>query len=755
MAAAKRLLSSARLLTLTGPGGVGKTQLALQVGRVVRRAFADGVWLVELAALRDPALLAQAVAEALGLRDQSGRSPLAVLVEHFQDKQVLLVLDNCEHLLDACGPVVAKLLGAAGRLRVLATSRQVLRVEGEHILPVDPLPVPDPERLSSQGDVHGYEAVRLFAERAAAVRPGFEVNAGNQAAVVGICHRLDGVPLAIELAAVRLRTLSPVQILERLDDRFRLLVGGSRVALPHHQTLRATSDWSFELCWPEERTLWERVSVFAGGFDLQAAEAVCEGGGVDRGQVFELVAGLVDKSILARRDHGRSARYQMLDTIQTYGRDRLREAGEEAELRRRHRNYYLALAERGETEWFGPGQVEVFRRTQRDHANLRVALEFCLGTPGETQTGLRMATALHFYWANCGFLGEGRYWLDRALALDTEPTAARAHALWVNAHLAVFQGDVPPAMDMLDECRVLAQQLGDEVSLAYAALMRGFAAHTTCDYSRAVVLCEEALTRLEALGELNCTVLIGYVTLAWPLISRGESARAITVCQKGIAICERYGEQWVRSYALYILGTAECAQGELEQATAHVRDALRLKKAFNDILGMALLVEFLGWIEATAGDGERAAVLSGAVQQMWASMGGQARFRNEVVPYEDCERLARNTLGDRAFRAAFARGADLDFDQVVAYALGQEAKPEKAPAASGIAEVSLTRREHQVAELVAQGLTNKQIADRLVIAQRTAEGHVERILTKLGFTKRVQIAAWITEQRRPPTAAPG
>ncbi|MBP2329055.1 non-specific serine/threonine protein kinase [Kibdelosporangium banguiense] len=745
----RRSLESARLLTLTGPGGVGKTQLGLRVARQVRRAFADGVWLVELAALQDPGLLAQSVADALGLRDQSVRSPLAVVADYLRDKELLLVLDNCEHLLEACGLVVAKLLGAAGGLRVLATSRQVLRLEGEHVVPVGPLSVPDPDRLPSQGNVHQYEAVRLFAERAVAVVPGFEVDAGNRAAVVGVCHRLDGMPLAIELAVARLRVLSPEQLLQRLDDRFRLLVRGPRFKLLRHRTLRATIDWSFDLCEREEQALWARASVFAGGFDLDAAEAVCGDGGIDRDQVLDLVAGLMDKSILVREGHGYRARYRMLDTIHAYGRDRLRESGEEATLRRWHRDYYLGLAELGKTEWFGPDQVEVFRRTQREHANLRIALEFCLSTAGETRTGLHMAAALHFYWVGCGFMAEGRRWFDRALAVDTEPSLPRAAALWANAHLAGVQGAHRSTNDMAEECHALGLRLEDETSLAWALLLRGHHAMMTDDQSLAVALYVDALARFEALGKLNSMAIIVYILLVFVFVFLGDFAQAVTVCRQGIAICEPNGELWVRSYLLYTLGWAEWSQGEMEQATVHARESLSLKKALNDLLGMAVAVDLMAWIAAAAGDGERAATLLGAVGQLWESTGGRAQLGSPawIVPHDACERQTRKALGDHAFRAAFARGYEFGLDETVAYALGEKPQPTtETDTETGSAEVSLTRREQQVAELVAEGLTNKQIADRLVIAQRTAEGHVERILAKLGFTKRVQIAAWMAEQ---------
>ncbi|SMD27169.1 ATP-binding protein [Kibdelosporangium aridum] len=750
---AKRLLSTARLLTLTGVGGVGKTRLALRVASGVRRAFTDGVWLVELAALQDRTLLEQTVADAVGVRDRSARSPLEVLVGYLRDRQLLLVLDNCEHLADRCAGLATHLLPAAPGLRILATSRHALSTPGEHILAVPPLPVPDPELPSHPEKLVGNEAIRLFAERATLVRPDFAVTSDNHGTLARICRRLDGLPLAIELAAARLRELTPEQILHRLDDRFRLLRGGSQAVLPRHQTLRAVVDWSFELCSPPEQTLWARVSVFAGGFDLDAVEALCAGDGIDRDQVLELVTGLVDKSILTREDqhHGSQARYRLLDTLRHYGQDVLRATGEEAVLRRRHRDYYLGLAERGEAEWFGPTQQEVSARTRREHPNLRAALEFSLSTPGESHKGLRLAAALYFYWQGCGFMAEGRHWLDRALARDTEPSKARANVLWTNAHLAVMQGDVPAAMALVEECRAWAQARGAVTTLAYAICVRGLVSWFSGDLPRSQALLEDALARFEALGELNSTMIKAYLALIVVAVFQGDLARAVALGQHARALCERHGEQWARAYTLHGLSFAEWVRGEVAQATRHAKESLRGMRVFSDTHGTAVLVERLAWIAGTAGEFERAAVLLGAADQIWPLVGGQPLmgFPHYVAAHEACERQARRVLGDRAFQAAFRRGNVLGLDQAIAYALGEPPQPAPASPAIGTKPLTpLTRREQQVAELVAAGLSNKDIAARLVIAQRTAEGHVERILTKLGFPTRTQLAVWVTEQRK-------
>ncbi|MCE7002128.1 LuxR C-terminal-related transcriptional regulator [Kibdelosporangium philippinense] len=746
----RRQLTSSRLLTLTGIGGVGKTRLALRVAATVRRAFADGVWLVELAALQDRTLLEQTVVDAVGVQDRSARSPREVLVGHLRGKQVLLVLDNCEHLADRCAGLAAQLLPAAPGLRILATSRHALSTPGEHIHAVPPLLLPDPDRMP-RGEHLGNEAIRLFAERSVLVRPGFEVAADNYATIARICRRLDGLPLAIELAAARLRALSPEQILHRLDDRFRLLHAGDRAVLPRHQTLRTVVDWSFELCSPLEQQLWARVSVFAGGFDLDAVEAVCAGDGIDRDQLFELMAGLVDKSIVIRQDQhgGPEARYRLLDTLRHYGRDTLRATGEEPVLRRRHRDYYLDVAERGKADWFGPAQLAVFARSRAAHANLRLALEYCLTTPGESQTGLHLAAVLHFYWYSCGFLAEGRHWLDQALALDTQPGRTRATALWTSAHIALVQGDFAASFAMTEECHDWAQQQDDQTVLAYAVFARGAAAWLSGDFPDGLALAEDALARFDTLGELNTTVLLGHSMLIVAAVFAGDFARGLALGRRALAISERHGEQWARAYTLYGVTVAEWRLGKVARAIAYAKESMRIVHAFNDIFGMAMFVEQLAWVHGAAGEAERAAVLLGVAHRIWPLTGTKPLMGSPpfLAAREACEQQARRTLGDHAFQAAFDRGTTLELDQAVAYALDE--KPASAIPATATKTVAspLTPREQQVAELVADGLSNKDIAAQLMIAQRTAEAHIGHILTKLDFTTRVQLAAWFIEQR--------
>ncbi|MFE3448276.1 ATP-binding protein [Nonomuraea sp. NPDC059194] len=731
IAEVKRLLGGSRLVTLLGVGGVGKTRLALRVAADVRRAFRDGVCLVELAALESPELLVQTVIETLEIVNLSTRPPMRVLTDHLRDRQMLMVLDNCEHLLHDCAVVAETLVRSAPDLRILTTSRQVLGVAGEQTMVVPSLPLPDGV-VSHQSD-----AVRLFAERAGAVLPGFAVTDDNRDTVVQICRSLDGIPLAIELAAARLRAISVEQLLERLEDRFRLLTTGSRVMLPRQRTLRALIDWSYALCTEQERLLWERLSVFSGSLDLDAAEHVCSGDGIAAEETIDLVIGLVDKSILIREESGGQARYRLLETIRQYGRDRLRESGQEERLRRRHRDWYRDLVLRAHHDWFGPGQVVWYQRLRTEHDNLRTALEFCLSTPQEAQDGLAIATALRFYWIAADCPQEGRSWLIRLLAADDRPTPTRAWALCIKARLAVLQSDFPTAATLLQECGKLARRFDDPALTGAAAYVTGFAALLQRDLSRARTLLEQALECGRRTGD-QITVVNSLLYLATTYSSLGDSGRAVETFEECLALCEPRHENWFRSYALWTYGIEVWTQGDARRAVEMEREAIRLKEPFDDRLGIALCIEVLAWISGGEGDGERAALLLGALREIWRSFGGPL-FGYLADHHDACEQAARQSLGEKRFEAAFRRGMALTPDEALRYAM-REGTPEHEPARTSS---PLTRREMEIARLVAQGMSNKAIAAALVIAQRTAEGHVEHILGKLGFTSRVQIAAWV------------
>ena len=736
LAEIKRLTSEFRLVTLCGAGGVGKTRLARRVAANAVRAFPDGTFFVDLTGLGrldQPAvheaecdLLAQLVAAFLGLRDRSPQPPIESLCDHLATRCLLLVLDNCEHLLPACAALAHALLRTCPDLRIVATSREPLGLVGEVTYPVRPLPAPDPAELPAPADALGSEAVALFTARATAVQPGFRLTAENRTEVADICHRLDGLPLAIELAAARLRVLTPAQISARLADRFTLLSRGSRTAPDRQQTLRGCVDWSFELCWKPEQRLWARLSVFAGSFELDAIEGICAGDDLAAVDLLDLTAALIDKSILSREDHGPVVRYRMLETIRAYGQDKLRESGEYGVLRQRHRDFYEQLVERASAERTGDRQAYWLDRLDQERANLRAAVAFCLTEPGEAKPGnakpgnakrrntepseaqpsspepsnaepgeaeraLRIAVCLpELYWRGHGAAADGRRWLSRALARSTAPTAQRARALLLAGRLALAQGDRAAGEQLLAEGEDLARRLGDDAALAFAAHLR------------------EAVELL--------------------------------------AMIEPRAAGVHSSDALWAFGVAAWRRDDSPTAAAYQLASLRLIRAQepDDPLGTALCLAALAWAESSR-QPERAAVLLGAADTRWSEHGTtDGPHQHLAGDREAGERPARRTLGEPAFREAYGRGQSLSRPEALAFALGERrtvvAPPEPAD------HTPLTRREEQVAALVARGLSNRDIAKALVISQRTAESHIANIMVKQGFTARAQIATWIAER---------
>ncbi|MEV7096652.1 LuxR C-terminal-related transcriptional regulator [Amycolatopsis sp. NPDC051045] len=739
LAEAKRLLSAARLVTLTGAGGVGKTRLALRVAADVRRAFPDGVWLVELADLGDPHLVPNTVATAFGLRGTSDQA--AGLAEYLEDKQLLLVLDNCEHVVHECAMLAAKLLAASGGLRVLATSRHTLHVEGEHILPVEPLPVPRAED-DAAGPV---EAVTLFTDRAAAVSPGFELTPDDRAAVIRICRRLEGIPLAIELAAVRVRVLSVDQVVERLDDRLGLLTSRPLAAQPRRRTLEAAIGWSFELCTPAEQRLWAQASVFPGGFDLDAAEYVCAPGPADGGSALDVVTGLVDKSVLSRQNgtFGRRAWYRMLETVREYGGVKLAAAGDEPGVRARLAEYYVDLARRYRAEGFGPRQSEWLGRLRREHANLRAVLEHCLSGPGRTSHALDIAASLWNFWYGGGLVPEGCGYLRRGLELCGERTVVRARALYAMSFLAIQTG--APHANLLTELAELADEFDDERLRAGHAECAGMATFFAGDLAGGAELLERALAGYRTAGD-PLLVFDTLILLAAARFFLGDP-RGAAAAEEALALADRHEARWSRGYALWAVALHRWRAGAPREAADLLHEAIALRLTDRTLL--AFLVEALAWCQSSGGAHDRAARLLGGADAVWRLSGARV---GEMNPYqsvdEQCAASARKALGDAAFDAAFAEAAGFGLDEVVRYALRE--KP-AAEAAGRAGEPSgLTRRQREIAELVARGMSNKEIAASLVLSGRTVEGHVENILVKLGLTSRTQVASWLVGQPGPP-----
>ena len=737
LAETKRLLAQSRLVTLTGMGGVGKSRLAVHAAAGLRRAFPDGVWFVRLAELREPGMLAATIATELGLPD-GATAHVSGLADYLDDKRLLLILDNCEHVLHACAAVAAELLSATHGVRILVTSRQILRADGERILVVAPLSVPG----AGEGTAHS-ESVALFADRAAAVQPGFQVSRDNREAVIGICRRLDGVPLAIELAAVRLRVLSVEQILHRLDDRFALLTTGSRTMLPRQQTLEATVQWSYELCTPPEQALWRAVSALPGGFDLESAEAVCADGTIAATDVLDLVAALVDKSVLIRSDgiRGHTAWYRMLETVREYGQLRLADAGNGDAVRSRYVEYYADLARRFRAESFGPGQLDWIRRLRREHRLVRGALECCVHQEGGARRLTEIAESLLIFWYAAGFLLEGHRWLTAALTLDAEPSPARGRALAARAFISAHVGESGSVEELLAELAALAGRFDDDLLRACHAQASGLARFYRGDAAGARALLEQALPAFRRSGDLMqvFTTLVLLSSVSFFLTDAAGEVYA----EEALALCVERQAEWSRTYALWAVAIHAWRRGDHQRADALLREAIALRASNGTHL--AFVIGALGWCAEAAGQHERAAGLLGAAHGVWLLSGARAAETNPFQPFnEQCASRARERLGEPGFTAAFDAAASGSLDDAISFALGE--KPVKSRVvARHAAPGGLTRREREIAGLVAEGLSNRAIAARLVIAQRTAETHVENILAKLGFTSRAQIAAWLTE----------
>ena len=753
----KRLLAKSRLLTLTGIGGVGKTRLSLRVAAQVRRAFRDGVWFVDLSVVRDTnlltsevpdsQLLAHLVAVALGIREQTGSSALETLTSYLRDRNLLLLLDNCEHLVDRAAMLVEALLSSCAAVRVLTTSREPLGIVGETLYIVPPLTVPDArEPLSQRAHC---ESVALLVARGEAIL-GFQVGEESQEAVDEICRRLDGLPLAIELAAARLRVLTAQQILERLSDHFGLLSRGNRSAPERQQTLRACVDWSFELCSKSERILWSRLSVFAGGFGVDAVEGICTDRLLTEAELLDVVAGLVDKSILITDDHEPVVRFRMLEVLRAYGAEKLGQAGEEMEVRRRHRDWYRQLVEVAHTEWISDRQAYWLGRLSREHANLRAAVEFCLGEPAEAAAALQIAVSVPtLYWWAHGLMSEGRSWLGRALAQGHAPGTLEARALLLAAHLAIAQGDVEAGMPLLERGTQLARRRGAPAELAYSTHNRGVARLFGGDVSGAVDLYERSLIILSTAPEVDPELRLNLLHsrgVAAALI--GDHQRTAGCYAETLAITEPVGEDFYRSKAMWFCGLSFWRQRDLDQATTQALESLRVKQTgkLDDLYGVAQCVELLAWTAAGEQQYRRAATLLGAADKLRADMGIPISSLGHLIAYhDDCEKQARVALGEPTYLQALREGRSLSCDEALAYAL--ERSTSKVPAQSRRSATPLTRREQQIAELLAQGLSNRDIANALVISQRTAESHVEHILMKLGFSSRSQVAAWMAKQQ--------
>jgi predicted ATPase/DNA-binding CsgD family transcriptional regulator len=745
LAEVRKKLAETRLVSLVGPGGVGKTRLASRAAADLARGFRDGGWLVELAEVTDPGLVSHAVMAALDLRDQAAAGPLALLRDYLRDSDLLLVVDNCEHLAGPVGRLVADLMRAAPGLRVIATSREPLSVPGEYVVPVPPLALPAPGAAESLAQLRQNEAVSLFTERAAAASGTFELTAANQAAVADLVRRLDGLPLAIELAAVRTRVLAPEQILDRLADRFALLTGGSRAALPRHQTLRTTIEWSHDLLSAAERAVLRRCCVFAGRFTLDDVEAVCASADASAPETLDVLSSLVGKSLVTKEETRSLACYRLHETMREFARLKLAEAVEEEATELRCAGYYRARCAQSAREgryrlldWLTWADLEI--------DNIRAVLRRCLDR-GDTVTGLHLSASLGWYWITRA-TSEGIRWLEEFVAArdtaDADPQVL-GWAQFMRGFLAVLKADPAAAGPPLHAAVAVARQTGQRELLSEALSMAAVVANMAGDRAEARRLLGEADAVAASLGRAYPSGLIAVLQArardgffaADPGAVRAAAGRAASLARET-------GDLYALEIMLLNLGSAALLDGELGEAKPLLTEALRIAREIDDRVAQFYLLAALGCHAAEAGQPRLAARLIASADAERTGAGAN------VMPFlapalARATESAAATLGPARFAAESEAGRHLGRDAALNLALGQPAQA----ASPGTARPGtpapgpLGPREADVARLVADGLTNKQIGTRLFISERTVDSHVRSILNKLGFSSRAQIAAWM------------
>ncbi len=727
------------LLTLTGPGGVGKTRLALQIAADVREAFDGGVAFVPLASIRDPALVLPTVAYALDIREGSEQSLLTRFAVALRDRRMLLVLDNLEQVLDAAADL-ADLLATCPSLTILATSRSILLVSGEQAFIVPPLSLPATDRVVPLEDLAQSAAVELFVERARGADPGFAVTVQNAAAVAAICQRLDGLPLAIELAAARVRVLSPETLLARLTEPLALLTGGARDQPPRLRSLRDAVTWSHDLLSPQEQTLFRRLAVFAGGCTLEAGEAVCGEPGLD---VLEAMRALVDQSLLHRMElPGAAPRFGMLETVREYAAERLAASGEAESLRGRHARYLTALAEQAEPSFYTSTESTAAEPLAAELPNLRAALAWET-EQGATDLLLRLTVALWQFWVQVSPT-EGYIWLERAVrATEQAPRellGRRARLLAVTAQLAWWRGDLARTVELLDESIAVAREANDARAIALALQGYGFVAAVRGELERAAALTAEALTQWRALadpvGTAETLYLLGYIAA---LQDDHDSAEAwfSDALNEARAIGSRL---WVAG-ALEALGTCARERGDQCRAARLFGESLTLLGERGNPLLVANCLKSLGAVAGVAGDPQQAARLLGAAEALREHR-GVAVFPAELPRLERASAPARARLSETAFAAAWAAGRALPVEQAIAEALQVADDVTAARVPDPSAPHGLTPREREVLRLVAEGRSNLEIAQTLFLSERTVENHVRHILAKLDLPSRIAAAAY-------------
>jgi predicted ATPase/DNA-binding CsgD family transcriptional regulator len=731
LAEIRRKVAAGRLISLVGPGGVGKTRLALRAATDLARAFADGAWLVELADVRDPGLVSNAMAAALDLRDQAATEPLPLLLSYLRDKELLIVLDNCEHLLEPAALLVTEIMKGASGVRVIATSREPLTVAGEHVVPVPPLELPSPDTTEGLARLRQNEAVLLFTERAAAAAGKFELTPSNRAAVANLCRRLDGLPLAIELAAVRTRVLSVEQMLDRLADRFNLLTGGDRAALPRHQTIRTTIDWSYDLLTPEEQTLLRRLCVFAGRFTLDDVESVCA---VDS-PTLEVLSSLVDKSLVLKEDVRGRACYRLHETMREYAILKLREADEAQAIGDQCSEYYrlTCLQSIGEArfhldDWLGWMDLEI--------DNIRAVLRHCV-TSNEFSNGIDLVFGTGWFWITRATT-EGVRWLDELLVNGAGNPGTLGWAYFLRGFLAVLQSDPAAAQPALAQSVTKAREFGQPDVLAHALSLSCIAAYMADDRASATSFLDEAEAAVGQIDDVPAKVSLLQARALGGLFV-GDLDAVKVASAEGARLTREIGDLYSHEMMLMNLGYATMLSGDLAASKPMLEEAMRIAQRIDDRIALYALLDVLGYLAAASNQSRLAAQLLGAAESVRTGAGASLiAFLSLLLA--QAEESAVAALGASKFKAEYELGKSMSREAAIKRALGETSKVTPAES-NGLS--ALGKREVDVARLVAEGLSNKQIGTRLFISERTVDSHVQSILNKLGFNSRAQIAAWI------------
>ena len=790
-----------RLVTIVGPGGIGKSRLALQLAAEALDGTDDGVWLAELAPVVEPELVARTVAAVLGVREEPGRPVLDTLAEAIGDRYLLVVLDNAEHVLGAAAKLADAMMRSCPRASLLVTSREPLGISGEHVFRVPPLAVP-PADLADPGPLAAFESVQLFVQHASLRRQGFALGDENAAAVAAVCVRLDGIPLALELAAARLGSLSVPEISSRLDQRFQLLTGGSRTALPRHQTLRALIDWSYDLLNPGERIVLDRLSVFAGGWTLEAAEAVTSQGDAGEWQVLDRLATLVAKSLVQAEDSHGSTRYRLLETVRDYAAERLalRAGSELDQTRAAHRDYHLTLVETADTHLRGPDEAVWLDRLEAEFDNIRAALAFSLADPGSAEPGLRLAAGLHRFCNMRGHSGEVlealTVLLDRPDA--RAPTQTRARALTVSCHLRDYFGNDPAPSSMAGEALRIARGLADDAVAADALAQLCWLSFEHGDLPAALAQIDEAVELARAAGDPR---LIAYILGRRAVFESeaGDLDAAFADNQEAITLSRAAGDNYRLAITLANLGFDEQAAGEVGAARAHLQEASTIagnhgylnmstgllqnlgvvdlmaadpgsaRRLFLDSLDTARITgvtsyvhgALLGLALAAGADGDPAiaATLHGVADEHYEQAGRGFEAIEAGLRDRDHAQL-RATLGEAAFEAAYARGRTLGQADAIALATATvEPGAEPTPTVPGAGQVTaagpagpLSEREREIVALLAGGASDAQIAGRLVLSVNTVRSHLERIRDKTGARRRTELVRYALQAGIDPVA---